>query len=69
MSVDNTGGRERGWNDFMCERHDAMTPERLAHIEKDLATGGSAYDYVAELVGEIRELWIDKDSMIPMEQC
>ena len=62
---DEDGYRER----LMCERPDAMTPERLAHIEKDVLTGGSAYDYFAELVEEIKLLWDDKLSMVPVEQA
>jgi len=76
MSVDNTGGywqghRERGWtSDFMCERADAMTPERLAEIEREMLDPQAEIGaHVWELVEEIKQLWIDKDSMIPMEQC
>jgi hypothetical protein len=57
-------------SDFMCERPDAMTPERLAEIEEGASTSwDGAEAFFWELVEEIKLLWEDKLSMVPMEQA
>jgi hypothetical protein len=54
----------------MCERPDAMTPERLAEIEEGASTSwDGAEAFFWELVEEIKLLWEDKLSMVPMEQA
>jgi hypothetical protein len=54
----------------MCERPDAMTPERLATIE-GYAINCDTIDsrIVFELVEEIKLLWDDMLSMVPVEQA
>jgi len=63
---DEDGYRER----LMCERPDAMTPEQLADIENEVYRHEeSARYYFPTLVEEIKLLWDDKLSMVPVEQA
>jgi hypothetical protein len=55
-------------NEFMCERDDAMTEQELQRLESFLAEGEPGYFVVRALADEIRALWDDKLSMVPVEQ-
>jgi len=56
-------------NEFMCERADAMTAQELQRLESFLAEGEPGYFVVRTLANEIRALWDDKLSMVPVEQA